>query len=224
MTWFPPGYSPSSHPGLVPPVRPPVAVPWPEQLRQQLLEHRIVLLVGPLDDAMAARLAAELMGLDASGDDEIELRIDSSGGGIGAALAVMDVISLSGVDIHATCTGRADGPALGVLAMGHRRSAVRSARFRLREHLPTTPTGPVPLTDAMSALEWRAKELEAFRGRLAERCEQDEQVFADLLASGADFGVGDAQRLGLIDAVLLPEQPPAPSRPLGFLPAAKRAP
>jgi len=197
-------------------------------MRQQLLQHRTVLLVGPLDDAMAARLAAELMALDASGDDEIELRIDSSGGGIGAALAVMDVIELSGVDIHAVCTARAEGPALGVLAMAHRRAALRSARFRLGQPASgaagTSVGDTVHLGDAMAALEWRRKELDAFSGRLAERCGTERSVFDGLVESGSDFGVGEAQRLGLIDAVLLPEQSPGPMRPLGFLPASKRNP
>ena len=52
----------------------------------------------PLDDARANRVGADLMTLDADGDGAVDLQIDCPGGGTGAALALMDIIDLLGVD------------------------------------------------------------------------------------------------------------------------------
>ena len=49
-------------------------------LRAQLFERRIVFLRGPLDDAVAGDIAAQLMTLDASGDEPVQLHVDSPGG------------------------------------------------------------------------------------------------------------------------------------------------
>ena len=42
----------------------------------RLLAQRVVLLHGPLDDLSVTRVAAELMTLDAEGDDAVSLRVD----------------------------------------------------------------------------------------------------------------------------------------------------
>jgi ATP-dependent Clp protease protease subunit len=106
---------------------------WAEAVRDRLFEHRTILLRGVLDDAAATRAAAELMTLDATGDTRVTLHVDAWGGTLEAAFAVMDVIDLLGVPVHVLCIGRADGPAVGVVAVGSRRACTPHARFRLRD-------------------------------------------------------------------------------------------
>ena len=55
------------------------------------------------------------------------------GGTLEAAFTLIDVIDLLGVPVHATCIGRAEGAALGVLAVATRRLAIPHARLRLCE-------------------------------------------------------------------------------------------
>ena len=134
--------------------------PWPERL----FEQRVVLLHGPLDDLTATRVSAELMTLDAEGDDAVTLRIDCADGSLGLALTLMDVIELLGVPVHALCMGQVGGPAVGVLAVCHHRASMPSTRFSLRE--PTTQFE----TRARDVEQWaqlRAEERQRFTDRVA---------------------------------------------------------
>ena len=48
-------------------------------LQERLFERRIVLCRGVLDEALAGRVAAALMTLDALGDGAVEIQLDSEG-------------------------------------------------------------------------------------------------------------------------------------------------
>lgn len=106
---------------------------WDEVVRTRLLGQRVVVLSGRLDAPVATRTAAELMTLDASGDEAVQLRLSSPDGELGAALALMDVVELLGVTLRADCLGLVGGPAIGVLAMCPVRRAAPHCRFRLVE-------------------------------------------------------------------------------------------
>ncbi|HEY6426288.1 MAG TPA: hypothetical protein VIX84_03565, partial [Acidimicrobiales bacterium] len=47
-----------------------------DALSRRLFAQRVVLLHGPLDDLSLTRASAELMTLDADGDDPVTLRVD----------------------------------------------------------------------------------------------------------------------------------------------------
>ena len=105
----------------------------PELLARRLFEQRVVLLHGPLDDLSAACTSAELMTLDAEGDEPVTLRVDCGDGSLALALPLMDVIELLGVPVHALCLGQVGAGAVGVVAGvrvagGHAKHALRVAR------------------------------------------------------------------------------------------------
>ncbi len=100
-------------------------------MRQQLWDRRVVMLSGDLDDQAATAAATELMALDAAGDEPVTLQVDCGGGTLNAALMIVDVVDLLGVPVHARCAGRAEGPAVGIVAVAPLRSATPHARFRL---------------------------------------------------------------------------------------------
>jgi ATP-dependent Clp protease protease subunit len=102
-------------------------------LEERLFERRIVLCRGTLDDALAGRIAAELMTLDALGDGAVELQLDCEGASLEAAWTLIDVIDLLGVPVNIVCSGRVEGAAVGVLTAGERRTALPHARFRLSD-------------------------------------------------------------------------------------------
>jgi ATP-dependent Clp protease protease subunit len=185
--------------------------------RAMLLERRIVLVSGELDDALAGRAAAEVMMLDARGDDPIELRLDSGAGSIDAAFTLIDTIDLCGVEVHVTVAGRIEGPALGVLAVGHLRRATEHARLRLKD-----PS--IELSGSATALAELARaELERqahFHERLATATGRPlEEVTADC-AAGRYLSADEAVTYGLVDEIV---RRPAtihefPGRKLGFRP------
>ena len=55
---------------------------WTERgdwLEGHLFDRRIVVLRGSLDDVTATRIASQLMTLDATGDDAVQLQLDCPG-------------------------------------------------------------------------------------------------------------------------------------------------
>jgi len=171
---------------------------WPEALRARLFEQRIVSLRGTLNDEVASLACAELMTLDASGDSAITLFVDSGEGTLSAAFSLMDTIDLLGVPVNATCLGRADGPAVGVIAVAHQRRAARHARFHL-----TAPRSSVAGT-AADLERWAAhhqQQLDNFVARLSQATHRPlEHVEADVFA-GCYLSAEDAIGYGLIDEI-----------------------
>ena len=99
-------------------------------LQERLFERRIVLCRGVLDDALAGRVAAELMTLDALGDGAIELQFDSQA-----------TVARAGVDPH-----RRHRPARRSgqhRVLRSRRGCIRRGALRRREEDGPCPY-PVP--------------------------------------------------------------------------------
>ena len=173
-----------------------------EALRARLFDRRVVFVSGPLDHALANRVAMEIMALDASGDDPINLQIDSPRGELEAAVALMDVIELAGVPVRVSAFGAVGGPAVGVVALGDRRMATAHTRFHLHE-----PDG---------AFEGHVRDVEAFaehrRVQWATFCERVATAAGRSAASvAADFGGGrflsaqEALEYGLLDELCRPD-------------------
>lgn len=138
MSSYPPSRWPPRRPDPHQPIPPAPADPvaadrYTDGLAEALLKRRTVVIAGVLDDQTVTRAAAELMTLDATGSDPINLRLNAYGGTLQSAFSLIDIIDLLGVPVHATCVGRAEGPVVGVLAAAHRRIAARHAQLRLCE-------------------------------------------------------------------------------------------
>jgi ATP-dependent Clp protease, protease subunit len=190
---------------------------WSPTLAQRLFEQRVVLLNGTLDDTAATRISAELMTLDAEGDEAVTLRIDCANGSLGLALTLMDVIELLGVPVRALCLGQVGGPAVGVLSVCHHRAAMPSTRFSLRE--PTTSFE----TRASDVEQWarlRAEERQRFIDRVATAMGRPSPTVADAFERGILMGAPEALEFGLLDEISRPKgaihQMPGP--PIGFRP------
>jgi ATP-dependent Clp protease, protease subunit len=106
---------------------------WQNQLYARLLEKRIVMVTGVLDDDAATRLSAQLLTLDAEGDEPIRLELQNLRSDLPAALAVMGVLDVVHAPVHAQVSGEIRGAALGILASCPRRLAYPNASFALSE-------------------------------------------------------------------------------------------
>jgi len=100
---------------------------------ERLLDRRIVFAHGLLADETATELCAQLLTLDAEGDQPIRLELHGLDSELPAALTVMGVLGVLGVPVHAYAGGRISGPALGVLASCSHRRAYPNAVLVLTE-------------------------------------------------------------------------------------------
>jgi ATP-dependent Clp protease, protease subunit len=205
-------------PGLPPrrpmPSQPAGASTWNDWVAADLFDRRTLLLTGALDDLTAGTLAAQLMALDAAGDEPITLQVNGGGGTLTATATVMDTIDLLGVPVHATCLGRAEGPALFVLTVCHERSAGPSSRLRLDEPATET-TGP-----AGQLADWAAMvkgQLDHVLDRVTAASRLDRPDLDEAVRRGRSFSPDEALAAGLIDRIAKPEADIVRfPRPVGF--------
>jgi ATP-dependent Clp protease protease subunit len=132
----------------------------------RLLKDRIVFLGGPIDDATANLIIAQMLFL--SNEDakkEIHFYINSPGGSITAGLAIYDTMQFLRCEVATYCVGQAASMAAVLLAGGHPGKRFLLASNRILLHQPLI-TGQLigPATD----LDIEAKEILRLRARLYE--------------------------------------------------------
>jgi len=169
------------------------------EIARRLFERRMVVFSGPLDEGAAARVAAELMTLDADGDEPIELVVNSPGGPLECAVPVLDVVDLLRGPVDATCIGQAVGTAAFVVACatGRRRASPR-ARLGLR-------LAEVALEGSSSRIDGQVGAVVALRDDLVDRLARSTgRAAADLVAAterGPLLSAPEAVAAGLLDEV-----------------------
>ncbi len=100
----------------------------------QLLERRIILLEGGIDNDAAAQVIAMLLYLEREDDSSpIQLHINSSGGDVSSGLAIIETIRYLRAPVHTLCLGNAQGTAAVILASGSKgyRRSTQHARIAL---------------------------------------------------------------------------------------------
>jgi ATP-dependent Clp protease protease subunit len=167
-------------------------------LQERLFDRRIVLVTGSLDDAVAAQTAAELMTLDATGDEPVELHLDSPDGTLEAAFVLIDTLDLLHAPVHAHCRGRIGGPAIGVVAAADHRSALAHTRFQLAQ--PTAHFTGTPSQIASSSQQQQDL-LSRLQARLAQVTGRPIEEIADDMRRGHYLDAREALEYGLLDAI-----------------------
>lgn len=174
---------------------------WQGRLRERLLEQRVVMAHGHLDDAMATLLCAQLLTLDADSADRaapIRLHLQSLTADLQAALTVMDAIDTVGVPLHAFARGHLTGPAVGVFAAAGRRIAYPNAGFLLSEPQTTFEGTAADLATGQRRLEAM---LDSLYFRLAEVTGHEVDEIRDDTRRGRFLSADDAVAYGLVHEV-----------------------
>ena len=184
-------------------------------MRRKLFDLRIVLLSGPVDDEAGHEVGVELMTLDAIGDGPVHLQIDSAGGTLPAALALMDIIDVLGVPVRASCVGQAVGPSVGVLAVCSHRLMSAHARLRLLEPSVEVQGSARQLEQLATA---HADQWTAFCARLSEVTGRPLERVLDDADHGRFLSAQEAIDYGLVDEVAAADARMyrLPGRPIGF--------
>lgn len=170
-------------------------VAWQERLYERLLERRIVLASGVLDDSAVTRLSAQLLTLDAEGDSPIRLELQNVQAELTAALTLMGVLDVVRAEVQAFAGGQTQGPALGVLASCPRRLAYANASFTLSE--PRLRFGGT--VTAVTEHEQQARRMvDSLFYRIAEATGRDAEDIREDARRGRILTVAEAIGYGLI--------------------------
>jgi ATP-dependent Clp protease, protease subunit len=156
----------------------------------QLLAARIVFLGAEIDDVIANTLMAQLLHLEgADADADIALYINSPGGSVTSALAILDTIDFIKPAVSTFCIGQAASAAAVLLAAG-----APGKRYAL-------PHSRVVLHQPHGAAQGQSTDIElaASTGQPLARIQADTD--RDLILSASE-----AQSYGLIDEVVTNRQ------------------
>ena len=168
----------------------------------RLLRERVVFLVGPVNDATANLVVAQLLFLEAENPDkDIYFYINSPGGSVTAGLSVYDTMQFIKPDVSTLCIGQAASMGAFLLTAGAKgkRFALPNSRIMIHQPLGGFQGQASDIAiHAKEILSLRAKlnELMALHtGQEIERIERDTDRDNFLSAQ-------EAAEYGLIDKVL----------------------
>jgi ATP-dependent Clp protease protease subunit len=87
-------------------------------LYSRLLEDRIILLCGEIDDHLANIIVAQLLYLDSLNNENINIYINSMGGSVTSGLAIYDTMNYIKSDVSTICVGLAASMGAFLLSSG----------------------------------------------------------------------------------------------------------
>ncbi len=178
----------------------------------RLLKERIVFLSGPINDAVANTVIAQLLFLEAQDQKkDIYLYINSPGGAVTSALAVYDAMNHIKPDVATICVGLAASGGAILLAAG-----AKGKRFSL-------PNSEIMIHQVIGAAEGQAIDIEIEARhiiRIKDRINRilarhTGQTFAQIEKdTDRNFFMDaeEAKRYGIIDEVLKAKNDPSSSR------------
>jgi ATP-dependent Clp protease, protease subunit len=115
----------------------------------RLLKERIVFLVGPVSEATANLVVAQMLFLESENPDkEISFYINSPGGSIAAGMAIYDTMQFVKPDISTLCVGMAASMGAFLLAAG-----AKGKRFAL-------PNSTVMIHQPLGGFQGQASDIE----------------------------------------------------------------
>ena len=168
----------------------------------RLLKERVIFLVGPVEDATANLIVAQMLFLESeSPDKDIHLYINSPGGSVTAGLSIYDTMQFVKPDISTMCIGQAASMGALLLAGGAKgkRYALPNARAMIHQ-----PLGG--FQGQASDIEIHAREIIEIKSRLnsilAEHTGQDLKRIEKETDRDNFLSAQAACDFGLIDKVL----------------------
>jgi ATP-dependent Clp protease protease subunit len=173
----------------------------------RLLKERIIFIAGPINDAVASLVSAQLLFLEAENPNkEISLYINSPGGIVTSGLAIYDTMQYVRPDIATMCLGQAASMASFLLCAGTKGKRFSLPNSRIMVHQPSGGA-----QGQATDIEIQAKEIIATRKRLneiyAKHTGQPIEVIEDAMERDKFMSPEDAKAFGLIDDVVT-QRPP----------------
>ena len=168
----------------------------------RLLRERIVFLVGPVNDATANLVVAQLLFLESENPDkEISLYINSPGGSVSAGMSIFDTMNFIKPDVSTLCLGMAASMGAFLLMAG-----AKGKRFAL-------PNSKIMIHQPLGGAQGQATDIEIHAREILKTREQLNRLMAERTGQTLEritadterdyfMSAAEAQAYGLIDKVV----------------------
>ncbi|WP_326494839.1 ATP-dependent Clp endopeptidase proteolytic subunit ClpP [Roseateles hydrophilus] len=168
----------------------------------RLLRERIIFLVGPVNDAVANLVVAQLLFLESENPDkEISLYINSPGGSVSAGMSIYDTMNFIKPEVSTLCMGMAASMGAFLLSAGAKGKRFSLPNAKVMIHQPLGGA-----QGQATDIEIHAREIlktrEALNRILAERTGQTLEKIQSDTERDYFMSAAEAQAYGLIDQVL----------------------
>lgn len=168
----------------------------------RMLKERIVFLTGPVEDAVASVITAQLLFLEAENPEkDISFYINSPGGVVSSGLAIYDTMQYIRPQVSTLCIGQAASMGSLLLAGGApgKRFSLPHARVMIHQ-----PSGG--FRGQATDIEIHAKEILDLRARLnqiyADHTKQDVKIIEANMERDNFMSADQAKDFGLVDEVV----------------------
>ncbi|MES2953316.1 MAG: ATP-dependent Clp endopeptidase proteolytic subunit ClpP [Patescibacteria group bacterium] len=171
----------------------------------RLLEERIIMLAGPIDENVANTIIAQFLYLESKDSNkDISLYINSGGGSVYAGLAIYDTMQHIKPKVSTICVGIAASMASILLAAGE-----KGKRFVL-------PNSEVMIHQPLGGAEGQASDIEITARQILKLKAQLNAILAkhtgkalSVLEKDTDrdffMGADEAKKYGIVDEILKPK-------------------
>ena len=168
----------------------------------RLLRERVIFLVGPVTEASANLIVAQLLFLESeNADKDIHFYINSPGGLVSAGMAVYDTMQFIKPDVSTLCIGQAASMGSLLLAAGAKGKRFCLPNSRVMIHQPLGG-----FQGQASDIEIHAREILYLKNRLNELLSKHTGQSMETIERDTDrdnfLGAEDSVTYGLVDAVL----------------------
>ena len=170
-------------------------------LYSRILEDRIIMLSGEIDDNVANIVVAELLYLDSINHDDISLYINSNGGSITSGMAIYDTMNYIKSDVSTICIGMCASMAAFLLSSGKKgkRYSLKNSEIMIHQ-----PLGGAKgqATESKIAAERILKIRDKMNKIMAENTNNDIEIIEKDTERDNFMSSEEALSYGIIDKIL----------------------
>jgi ATP-dependent Clp protease, protease subunit len=175
----------------------------------RLLKERIIFLTGPINDAVASLVCAQLLFLESENPNkDISFYINSPGGVVTSGLAIYDTMQYVRPDISTVCIGQAASAGSLLLMAGAKDKRYSLPNSKIMVHQPSGG-----FEGQATDIEIHARDIIKTRTRLnelyAKHTGQTLKIIEDAMERDKFLTPEEAKEFGLIDTVVV-DRPPLP--------------
>lgn len=176
-----------------------------QDIFSELVNHRIVMLTGDIDQNKAATINAQLLFLDSLSKEPIQLYINSPGGVVNDGLSIVDTMRSIEAPVYTIVNGMAASMGAVILACGDKRFANAHSRVMIHQ-----PLGGIPGHTQASDFQIACKQMQSTRDTLnellAEACGKSVEDIAKDTDRDFWMSAREARNYGIIDEIIEPKK------------------